>query len=174
MPRLTSFDSNEPIPPTSGDEWTIRAAEGGHMLALPKFVAVRGDASIPIGRFEPSAFRTILRTVKSQPRIGAYEHFEISMPLNGGQFTFTLKAVGFGIYVTNPDSCSVTQVGLRVRISIDGVGTAEFRNSWKDSDTGNNIQGFVSVETSNNIDEESLVWLAATLGRHGLPSLLGD
>lgn len=174
MPRLTSFDSHEATPEMSGNEWSIREETKGTLFRPATFVAVRGEAVIPIGRDAPSPEGGIVRGLKRKPASNAYEQFEISMPSSIGKISFTLKPVVLGKYVAFPDIVSVVLSETRIHISIRDLGTAVFRPSWRDSDIAKKIHGFVVVDMASKDDEESLVWLAATLGMHDLPSFLSD
>ena len=170
MPRLTSFDSYEPAPGPEGPEWTVVAVKGGHVAALSSFVAKIDDRVIVVGRSVLGSNRKISEAFLSHMGNQTMETFKLEFPTSIGLIECVLKPTFNNEYVASMSTLSVTEVAARLKVSIEGVGSAIYRNAWKDSEIVQRIHGYVSVEASNGLDEETLVWLVATLALHGLPS----
>lgn len=174
MPRLSSFDSYEPAPGPDGSEWKVVAGKGGHIAAPSGFIAKFGDRAIIVGRSQVDSDRKISLNFLSRLGNSTMETFELAFPTSNGNVECILKPTLDGKYVATLPTFTVTEVVARLKVAIEGVGSAVYRNAWKDSEAAQKIYGYVSVEASNELDEETLVWLVSTLALHGFPRYSTD
>ncbi|MBI1334278.1 MAG: hypothetical protein GC165_15520 [Armatimonadetes bacterium] len=172
MPRLTSFvegDHDELL----GNEWIVQKEERwGFSLHARPLYAVRGDRKVELGSRTADTTRSLRIEQEYQFPHGYAGYYVITLSLGGSPVTITVQATRTGDHIVMPEDAIVQLASARTKVGYNGVGIATYRNAWKDSDSAKHIIAFIDAQSDDPADEESLVWLAGTLGKLGMPVYL--
>jgi hypothetical protein len=147
------------------NEWKIyRTWE----FLLP-FVARLGERSVNLGHDPQVEHRRIEELSWAYQADGLM--CRVTMTIDGKLFEFAMKAEGSKII---PPILTMKPSTSGITVTIPNVGTATYRDAWRDSDKQEKIVGFVDCDCPESANEEALVWFVGTWMHPGLErSLIG-
>lgn len=146
------------------NEWKIYRT---WKFVLP-YVARLGERSVNLGHQPKIEHREL------KPLAWGYRSdglmCRVTMTINEQPFEFDMRSEADII----PPILIMEASKSGVTVTIPNIGTATFRDVWKDSDRKEKIVGFVDCDCPDEANEEALVWFVGSWMRPGLErSLIG-
>lgn len=169
MPQPTSF-FDDAKQPDSDNLWTIRQIGKQEAFIDRVYIAEKRGKSLDI---TPEPFRmapVAPRKIELVTNVSYVSGILLSIQVKGKTLEFSVLHTDTMRFRVWPEVASIAIKGSRLQVELFGIGRAEYRNAWKDSDAAKNIVGYVdelALTSRDQQDVESLVWLTAALVVYG-------
>jgi hypothetical protein len=170
MPQPTSFFSDDGKQPDADDLWEIRQVGKAEAFIDRVYVAEKRRKSIDI---TPEPFRmapVARRKIESVTRTGVVTGVLVALQAKGKVLEFSVLDTDTSRFRVWPEVAAIEVKGTRLQVELFGVGRAEYRPAWKDSDAERGVIGYVDEVALVSHDPqniEALVWLTAVLVEYG-------